>query len=163
MACLGIWLLTLQISGSPVFYYLRRFALQDDGRYLLAAATVLVCLNTSRAIFLYIGWFNLESLSYSSRRWKSLSWALPLIAIPCSYILLSNIQGGVSLHFGIPALFSIGTVIVMHLTTQEIRGWTPRSLIIVLLVFAFQWLDLAPSLSRWGFGEENCQRPSILP
>lgn len=151
--CLVIWLFALQVNGSAVFYYLERFAVHDDGRYLLASASTLVCLNTLRAVFLYIGWFNLgKSVSYSSRRWKNLFWLVPLIAIPCSYLLMSKIQGSPSLHFGPPALFSIGTVIIMHLTTQEIRGWLPRSMVIVLLVFAFQWLDLAPSLSRWGFG-----------
>lgn len=151
--CLGGWLYTLQIKGSVVFYYLERFAVHDDGRYLLAAACTLVCLNTLRAIFLYTGWFNLgESISYSARKWSMLSWLVPLIAIPASYLLMSTLQDGLALHFGLPALFSIGTVIVMRRTTQDIRGWLPRSMVIVLLVFAFQWLDLAPSLSHWGFG-----------
>lgn len=151
--CLLIWGLTLQIKGSAVLYYLERFALHDDGRYLLAAAASLVCLNSLRALFLYIGWFNVgEGLSRSSREWKTLSRIVPLVAIPCSYVLLSKAQDGLSLHFGLPALFCIGTVIVMHRSTQELRGWVPRSLVIALLVFAFQWLDLAPSLSRWGFG-----------
>lgn len=153
VACLAAWLLALRIDGSLVFYYLERFALHDDGRYLLVSAGALVCLNTLRAVFLYIGWFTLgESLSYSARRWRSLSWGVPLVAIPSSYALSSYIQDGLFLHFGIPALFSIITVVVMHLTTQEIRGWAARSFVIALLVFAFQWLDLAPMLSRWGFG-----------
>ena len=153
ITCIAIWLATLQIKGSAVFYYLERFALHDDGRYLLASASTLVCLNTLRAVFLYIGWFNLgESLSYLSPRWKSLSWLIPLVAIPCCYALLSKMQDGLSLHFGTPALFSIVTIIVMQLTTREIKGWISQLLIIALLVFAFQWLDLAPMLSRWGFG-----------
>lgn len=153
LACIVAWIFTLQIKGSAVFYYLERFALHDDGRYLLASAGTLVFLNTLRAIFLYIGWFNLgESLSYLSHRWKSLSWLIPLVAIPFCYALLSKLQYGLSLHFGTPALFSIVTVVVMQLTTREIEGWMSRLLIIALLVFAFQWLDLAPMLSRWGFG-----------
>ena len=151
--CLAVWLVTLQIKGSAVFYYLERFALHDDGRYLLASASTLVCLNTLRAVFLYIGWFNLgEGIAYFSPRWKRLSWFIPLLAIPSSYVLLSRVQDGLSLHFGLPALFSIVTVILMQLTTREIRGWISRLLIIGLLVFAFQWLDLSPMLSRWGFG-----------
>jgi signal transduction histidine kinase len=153
MTCIAIWIATLQIKGSAVFYYLERFALHDDGRYLLASASTLVCLNTLRAIFLYIGWYNLgESLSNMSRRWKNLSWIIPLVAIPCCYALLSKVQYGLSLHFGTPALFSIVTVVVMQLTTREIKGWISRLLIVALLVFAFQWLDLAPTLSHWGFG-----------
>lgn len=153
VTCIAVWLAALQIKGSAVFHDLERFVLHDDGRYLLAAASTLVCLNTLRAVFLYIGWFNLgESLSYLSRRWKSLPWIVPLVAIPCCYALLPKVQDGLSLHFGTPALFSIVTVIVMQLMTREIEGWISRLLIIALLVFAFQWLDVAPMLSRWGFG-----------
>ena len=153
VACLLVWLLTLRIDESAVFYHLERFALYDDGRHLLAAATTLVSVNTLRAIFLYLGWFNLgESLSYSSRRWRSLSWILPLVAIPCCYSILPRVQEGFAPHFGAPALFCITTVIVLLLTTQELRGWAPRALVIVLVVFAGQWLDQAPSLSSWGFG-----------
>ena len=153
VTCIAVWFAALQIKGSAVFYDLERFVVHDDGRYLLAAASTLVFLNTLRAVLLYIGWFNLgESLSYLSRRWKILSWVVPLVAIPCCYALLPKMQDGLSLHFGTPALFSVVTVVVMQLTTREIEGWISRLLIVALLVFAFQWLDVAPMLSPWGFG-----------
>ncbi len=152
-ACIVAWVATLQIKGSAVFYYLERFALHDDGRYLLASATTLVSLNTLRAVFLYVGWFNLgHSLSHLSNRWRRFSWLVPLAGVPCCYTLLSQVQGGLSLHFGAPAVFSIVTVVVMQMTTREIKGWIARLVVIALLVFAVQWLDLAPMLSDWGFG-----------
>jgi signal transduction histidine kinase len=151
--CIVVWIATLQIKGSAVFYYLERFALQDDGRYLLASATTLACLNTLRAVFLYVGWFNLgDSLSHLSNRWRTLPWLVPLVGVPCSYALLPQVQGGLSLHFGAPAVFSIVTVIAMQMTTRELKGWIARLVVIALLVFAMQWLDLAPMLSPWGFG-----------
>lgn len=151
--CIVVWIATLQIKGSAVFYYLERFALHDDGRYLLASATTLACLNTLRAVFLYVGWFNLgDSLSHVSNRWRTLPWLVPLVGVPCSYALLSQVQGGLSLHFGAPAVFSIVTVIAMQMTTRELKGWIARLVVIALLVFAIQWLDLAPMLSPWGFG-----------
>jgi signal transduction histidine kinase len=153
MVCIVVWMATLQIRGSAVFYYLERFALHDDGRYLLASASTLVSLNTLRAVFLYVGWFNLgDSLSHLSNRWRFLAWLVPLVGVPCSYALISQVQGGLSLHFGAPAVFSIVTVIVMQMTTREIKGWIARLIVIALLVFAIQWLDLAPMLSHWGFG-----------
>ena len=152
-ACIVAWVATLQIKGSAVFYYLERFALHDDGRYLLASATTLVSLNTLRAVFLYVGWFNLgHSLSHLSNRWRRFSWLVPLAGVPCCYTLLSQVQGGPSLHFGAPAVFSIVTVVVMQMTTREIKGWIARLVVTALLVFAVQWLDLAPMLSDWGFG-----------
>jgi len=153
MGCILIWIATLQIKGSAVFYYLERFAQHDDGRYLLASATTLVSLNTLRAVFLYVGWFNLgHSLSHLPNGWGRFSWLVPLLGVPLCYTLLSQVQGGLTLHFGAPAVLGIVTVIAMQMTTREIKGWIARLVVIALLVFAVQWLDLAPILSSWGFG-----------
>jgi len=153
MGCVLIWIATLQIKGSAVFYYLERFAQHDDGRYLLASATTLVSLNTLRAVFLYVGWFNLgHSLSHLPNGWGRFSWLVPLLGVPLCYTLLSQVQGGLTLHFGAPAVLGIVTVIAMQMTTREIKGWIARLIVIALLVFAVQWLDLAPILSSWGFG-----------
>jgi len=153
VGCILIWIATLQIKGSAVFYYLERFAQHDDGRYLLASATTLVSLNTLRAVFLYVGWFNLgHSLSHLPNGWGRFSWLVPLLGVPLCYTLLSQVQGGLTLHFGAPAVLGIVTVIAMQMTTREIKGWIARLIVIALLVFAVQWLDLAPILSSWGFG-----------
>ena len=153
LLCLAAWFFALGINGDRVFLYLERFAVFDDGRYLLASAVMLVILNTGRAVLLYLGWFYLgESISYSSRRGNSMSWLLPLVAIPSCYMLVSQYPDRFSLHLGTSALFGIATVVIMHLSTREIRSWLSRSLVLVLLVFSFQWLDLSPLLSRWGFG-----------
>lgn len=151
-SCLVAWLYALRVNGSFVLFYLERFAVDGDGRYLLASAVSLLALNTARALLLYLGWFYIgESLEHI-RRGKRLSWIVPLVAIPACYLIVSQYPEGLSLHFGIPALFSVATVLIMHVSTREIRGWFARSLVLALLVFSFQWLDLAPSLSRWGFG-----------
>ena len=153
MGCILIWIATLQIKGSAVFYYLERFAQHDDGRYLLASATTLVSLNTLRAVFLYVGWFNLgHSLSHLPNGWGRFSWLVPLLGVPLCYTLLSQVQGGLTLHFGAPAVLGIVTVIAMQMATREIKGWIARLVAIALLVFAVQWLDLAPILSSLGFG-----------
>lgn len=150
--CLISWLVSLRIPGSRVLLYLERFVLYDDGRYLLSAAAVLVAINTFRAILLYLAWFYLgESVSFSVRG-KAKSWLLPMIAIPASYVAASYFSDFVFLHFGIPALFSMITVLILHISTRDIRGWSARSLVLSLLVFSFQCLDLAPMLTRWGFG-----------
>ena len=150
--CLALWLIALGFKGESVLSVLKRFVAEDDGRYLLVAAVLLVRLNTFRALFLYLGWFYLgESFALSGRA-VSRSWILPLVAIPCSYLLISMTPGYFVLDLGIPALFSILTVVIMHLSTREIRGWVARTLVIALLVFSFQWLDIAPRLTHWGFG-----------
>lgn len=150
--CLLGWLQALRVNGSEVFHYLERFVLWDDGRYLLAAAVTLVILNTMRAVLLYLGWFYLGESMTGTTLGKRTSWAAPLVAIPFSYLLVSQYPDVLSLHFGTAALFSVATVLVMHLSTREIRGWVSRSLVLAMLVFSFQWLDVSPSLTRWGFG-----------
>ena len=150
--CLSAWIFSLRIPGNRVLLYMERFVLYDDGRYLLTAAAVLVAINTFRAILLYLAWFYLgESLAFSVRG-RAKAWLLPMIAIPGSYIAVSYFPEFVSLHFGIPALFSMITVFILHVSTRDIRGWSARSMVLSLLVFSFQCLDLAPVLTQWGFG-----------
>lgn len=150
--CLAVWLFALQIKGYYVIRSLERFVLYDDGRYLLTAAVGIVILNTVRAVPLYLGWFLAgEGVSYL-RRGGTTSWLIPLVAIPISYMLVSRYTGYLALHFGLPALFSLLSIFVMHFSTREIRGWASRSLVLSLLVFSFQWLDIAPLLTHWRFG-----------
>lgn len=150
--CLAVWLFALRISGDSVIHSLERFALYDDGRYLLMSAAGLVALNTIRAVPLYLGWFLIgEGISHL-RKGQAASWLVPLAAIPSSYALVSHYTGYLTLHFGLPALFGLFSIFIMHFMTREIRGWMSRSLVLSMLVFSFQWLDVAPALSHWRFG-----------
>jgi len=150
--CLAAWVLAMRIDGGYVLRYLQRFVIYDDGRYLLTAAVGLVLLNTIRAVPLYLGWFFIgEGLSFS-RRGKMASWLVPLLAIPSTYLFVSRDPGGFSLHFGVPALFSLLSVFILHFSTRDLRSWFARAVVLSLLVFSFQWLDIAPILTRWGFG-----------
>lgn len=152
-ACLTTWLFTLRIGSYHVVRPLERFVLYDDGRYLLTAAVCVVILNTVRAVPLYLGWFLAgEGISYLRKKGSGACWLVPLIAIPASYSLVSRYTGYLSLHFGLPALLSTLSILIMHFSTREIRGWLSRSLVLSMLVFSFQWLDIAPSLTPWGFG-----------
>lgn len=150
--CTLLWVVSLRLTGRGVYLYLNRFASADDIRYLLVAAGNLVALNTCRAILLYLGWFYLGEGVALSRKGKAWSWLIPFVAIPSSYAAVSRYPELFSIDFGAPALFGVATVLVMHLSTREIRGWLARTLVISLLVFSFQWLDLAPILTEWGFG-----------
>lgn len=150
--CLIAWLFVLKLNGYSIIHSMERFALYDDSRYLLTAAAALVFLNTIRALPLYLGWFFIgEGIS----RFKAggvASWVVPMAAIPFSYVLIAHYPSYLALHFGSPALFSMFSVFVMHFTTREICGWLSRSIVLSMLVFSFQWLDIAPSLTHWGFG-----------
>lgn len=152
IVCLAAWLFALRINGNWVFTYLNRFAMYDDARYLLVSAVSLVALNTLRAVLLYLGWFYLGETVALSRKGRAWSWLVPVAAIPVCYVAVSWHPESFSLDLGAPALFGIVTVLVMHVSTREIRGWLARSLVISLLVFSFQWLDVAPLLTVWGFG-----------
>ncbi len=148
IACIAAWALSLRVNGSSVLLYLERF----DARYLLVSAGNLVALNTIRAMFLYLGWFYLGESIALSRRGRTWSWLVPIVAIPVCYVAVSLTPESFSLDLGAPAIFGILTVLVMHISTREIRGWLARTLVISLLVFSFQWLDIAPILTARGFG-----------
>lgn len=150
--CLLTWFFALHLDGAYVLRFLERFALQNDGRYLMAAAVGIVTLNTVRAIPLYLGWFLAGEGVSCLRSGRGASWLIPLAAVPTSYALVSRYTDLVSLHFGFPALFGILSIFVMHFSMREISGWFSRSLVLSMLVFSFQWLDIAPVLTRWGFG-----------
>lgn len=147
-----LWCFALRINGYNVIHSLERFALYDDDRYLLIAATSLIILNTVRAIPLYMGWFLIGEGVSRLKLGRAASWLIPLIAIPSSYAIIARHSGYLALHFGPPALFGLLSILVMLFSTRDIRGWLSRSLVLSMLVFSFQWLDVAPSLTRWGFG-----------
>lgn len=150
--CFAVWSFALQINAGYVLQYLERFVIFDDGRYLLTAAVDLVLLNTARAVPLYLGWFFIgEGLSYLQGG-KIAAWLVPAIAIPSTYLIVSRYADAFSLHFGVPALFSMLSVFVLHFSTRDLRSWFARASVLSLLVFSFQWLDVAPFLTRWGFG-----------
>ena len=151
--CLVLWVATLRFRQNYVLASLDRAVVSDGSGPLVLAAMELVLLNALRATFLYQGWFFLGA-ALDRKGGRGLpSLLLPLTAIPLCYVVPLLLGGGLRLHFGTSAALGVVSVALVHRLTRSLRGWGNRTVVLALLVFSFQWLDVAPSLTRWGFGQ----------
>lgn len=152
-ALLLLWSLAQWMPASPLLAVLDRIPEHMDSGDLFIAASLVVVTNGFRAILLYLGWFltgtGLASLSPLLR---PLSWAIPATAIPMTYFILPSLVEGMQIHFGIPAVLSVSSVLMLRHLTRNVPGWWYKSIAMALFVFSFQWLDIIPALTAWGAG-----------
>jgi signal transduction histidine kinase len=150
---LFLWTAAQQISTAPFLAAIARIPETMDSGDLLTAAALVVMLNGIRAIALYLGWFLAgNGLAGLHPGLSFLSWLAPAVAIPLTYFLPPVLGEGIQLHFGIPAILSVGSVLVLRYLTRSISDWVYKSIALALFVFSFQWLDIIPSLTAWGAG-----------
>lgn len=141
----GVWLLTLKIPEAPILRLLDTFTYSGKVEDLFLAASALVALNSVRAIPLYVGCFYLGE---GMGRYGGL---LPPVLIPLCYYLFALFTGDKGHHFGIPSI--MGIVFILQLLVWKVPGNFNRSIALCLFLFSFQWLDLAPRLTPYGFGQ----------
>ncbi|HCD72127.1 MAG TPA: kinase, partial [Thermovirga lienii] len=55
-------------------------------------------------------------------------------------------------HFGVPAIMGVLTVILVRFLTKDVPGRLNSALAISIMLFSFQWLDIVPALTEYGFG-----------
>lgn len=147
------WLITQIFNPSKVFTLLEVAVNQNDSGYLLASGVVLVLFNSMREIPLNLGWFLLaEGVSKKFPRRHFISWFMPLVAIPGSYMILAFLGKGMGSHFSMPSALSVASVLVLHYLTQEVSGWFNKGIALGLFVFSFRWLNIIPYLTVYGFG-----------
>jgi len=145
-------LLTTTPAGR-VLSLLEDAAHYGDSGYLFFAAGVLVLINTARAELLYVGWFfAADGMAALLEKGPLFSLCIAALAIPLSYSLSATLAAGTMLHFGVPALFGIATVVLLQYLVRDVPGHVTRALVLGLLLFSFQWLDVIPLLSPYGFG-----------
>jgi len=144
------------LAASPaaqVLALLEDTARYGDSGYLFFAAGVLVLVNTARAELLYVGWFfAADGMAALLEKGPLFSLCIAALAIPLSYSLPTTLASGTMLHFGVPAFFGIATVVLLQYLIRDVPGHVPRALVLGLLLFSFQWLDVIPLLSPYGFG-----------
>jgi signal transduction histidine kinase len=141
----GGWLLTLKIPEAPILRLLETFTNSGKVEELFLAAAALVALNTVRAIPLYVGCF------YFGEGLGRYGGLLPPVIIPLGYHLFALFSGDKGHHFGIPSI--MGIVFILQLLIWKVPGRFNRSIALCLFLFSFQWLDLAPWLTPYGFGQ----------
>ncbi len=153
MGFLVLWVMSQSVPTSKVFHFMDMAVEHWDSGYILASGVVLVIINSTRAISLYLGWFLFgEGMARFFPKRSFSSWLIPLFAIPLSYLLISSMGRGIVPHFGIPAVLSVASVLILHYMTREVSGWFNKAIALALFIFSFQWFDIIPLLTPYGAG-----------
>ena len=138
----------------PVFRSFDLAARFGDSGYLVAASFWLVFLNTCAAWMLYLGWFLLgDHLSRSPGRSPRWGQALPLLAIPLCLQAASLLEHRAALQTGVSFLLGTCSVWLVAWLTESVPRWPHKALALGLLLGSFQWLDVIPALTSFGFGQ----------
>ncbi len=123
-----------------------------DSGCLMLAAIKLVAVNAFRAVLLYNGWFLLaEGFALGLKR-PAIAWALPLVALPASYVAAQYLHPASLFHFGVPALLSLAGIGAIRILSHGVSQPVYRLAVQSALVASLQWLDLIPLLTPYGFG-----------
>lgn len=117
----------------------RSVRLLDSG-FLLVSAITLVGINAARAFFLYAGWF-LMGGEYT-----------PLLGIPACYAGAWFLRLPSVPHFGVPAVMALISVMMIQYLSRGVARQGNRVVVLGVLIFSLQWLDVIPSLTPYGFG-----------
>lgn len=153
---LGVWMpALLPIEASPVLPHLWHALRALDTAHVLIAAAWLVCVNTVRALPIFLGTLlsteAATELLYRRGGSYRLAYGLPVILIPLAYLVINELHG-VYYHFGTPALLGIVGMLVVHRLAWHTQGLPNKTLIFALFIFGLQWLHVAPVMSVYGFG-----------
>lgn len=123
----------------------------EDIGLLLIASVKLVFLNTIRAVPIYTGTFLMAEGVYILFQSRLLGFIISLVIIPLVYKLIALIYG-ISYDFGSPAYLTILAILVLHITTVQIKPIFIKIVIVTMFLFGVQWLDITPFLSIYNFG-----------
>jgi len=154
LALLVLWILS-QFYERPIFFVFRFLELavrEDDSGYLIAATTVLVVVNAARALLLYEGWFLVGNGIAEKSGHSLIERVIPLAGIPLCYQAVAIFDFPSVPHFGMPAILGLASVLMVQYFTRSVTRWMNRAVALVLLLVSFQWLDVIPALTRYGFG-----------
>lgn len=126
----------------------------DTGKVypLVLAAVNLVIMNTLRVLPLYLGaLFLAEGLGMlkQKRAWWG-RWSIVLV-VPVFYQFVFLLHG-VSYDFGTPSVTVILAILFISRMKNLARRVTHKCIVIALLYFGVNWLDVVPMLSDYGFG-----------
>lgn len=161
-AAIGILLVLLGIAA-PLIINVKNFKiipllessiLDTDSGKLILAAFKLVMLNSLRALPHYLGAFIIAesimiTLNEGITYW--LRGFVALIIIPSVYKIIFWIYN-IDYDFGIPAFTVVLSIILIEYLNFANISLLKKSLIVILLLFGVQWMDVIPALSPYGFG-----------
>ena len=151
---LFVWLVSqsIQVTFMPVYEDMELAVSLNEGGFLLIAAMWLVLNNALRLILLYSGWFSVSEAAAEIFNAPRLSWIVPPVAIPISYLGMAFLNFPSVPHFGVPAVITLASVVLLNYMTRDVTRSGYKLSILAVVVFSIQWLDLIPELTPYRFG-----------
>lgn len=128
--------------------------MEDSGSFLIIAALKLVTMNVVRMIPHYLGAFLINESMHvylCGRRRFAFNTIFTFSLIIFIYDIIDRIYG-IHYDLGIPALLTISFVLLLSYMDLFSVSMLNKILILASLLMSFQWLDVLPSLSEYGFG-----------
>ena len=122
--------------------------------YIVIAAGKLVLLNSIRSFPHYLGAFFIAEafkIKYKDSDIKTTKALVICLIIPLVYVVIEKFYH-IKYDFGIPALSMIAMLVVISKIDFNMVNITKKSLMVAMMIVAFQWLDVMPSLSPYAFG-----------
>ena len=121
--------------------------------YLLVLAAVrLVVMNTLRVLPIYLGALFLAEgfgMLKQGRAWWARLAVVLVVPIFYQFVFLLH---GVTYDFGTPSVTMLLAILLLTKMKNMARSVAHKSIVIALLYFGVNWLDVVPLLSDYGFG-----------
>lgn len=127
----------------------------QDMDLILSTGFSLIVMNFVRALPHYVGAYILVDSIEQSKNQKRvllLKYILIWFVIYIVYVLVDIIYG-IKYDFSLPAIITIFGVILLDYLNMYHISLVNRIVVLIQLIFAAQWLDLIPALTRYNIGK----------
>lgn len=155
LVIIGIWAPDfINIENFKIYDLIRNSITERDKSLLIMASFRLIILNSIRGLPHYLGTFIIAEsieLTLNEKRTNVIKTIFVIIIIPAVYAII-NVIHHIRYDFGIPALIVILVILFLEKLDFSTISIPRKSVIVTLLLMGMQWLDIIPSLSRFGFG-----------
>ncbi|SDK90916.1 Signal transduction histidine kinase [Natronincola ferrireducens] len=144
----------------PIYKYMYLSAINSDQGLLLIAAFMLIIMNSIRILPIYTATFALmewihKTINTSIK--KFIYIFMVLMIIPSIYHLIYCIYD-IRYNFGMTSILVISAMTIFSIREMKYISITKKSIFIIILLIGFQWLDIVPTLSDYGFGNGEISR-----
>lgn len=144
----------LHVGNMRIYPDLLKALKTGEKLYIILAASKLVLLNGIRSFPHYLGAFFLGeavSLWHNGKEIKLMKTLIVCCLIPLVYVIIEKIYY-IRYDFGMPAVLIITFLVILERIDFNMINIIKKSLMVAMMIVAFQWLDVMPSLSGHFFG-----------
>lgn len=144
----------LHIGNFGIYPTLHLALATGEKLYVVLAAFKLVVLNGIRSFPHYLGAFLIgESVHiwYMEKEIKFMKTLVICGVIPLVYLIIECFYH-IRYDFGIPAVLVIAMLVILGKIDFNLVNISKKSLMVAMMIMAFQWLDIIPALSGYAFG-----------